>query len=325
MKKALLLSILIALFLSCSKNADETIDVSEHYIEYDGWFSKEIVVEDNEGVNSAFYIIYSKTETDMDVFLQNYRLSISTHIEDQLISKSGIPTQSLVNSNDEDFLDYNSHVEPDIIISLITSNLAEGNKNYFLKVEQTDLKSSLNWIPGTIVRYEASNDFIGLVHWNGLFKVHVWKSWKTSSGSSWLNSVYPSWVGQDPIYYHYHFEDDSYFRIGLTVQHHQYQTQYPTPYFMAYSVDEFRGHECEIGSWDTRNCYVGAPPSGTTAFMYPDNKGYLYYTHAAGSNKCPLSGSWNDGHNCQYLNIPANKTYGFIWGNKWYVKGNKIL
>lgn len=70
-----------------------------------------------------------------------------------------------------------------------------------------------------------------------------------------------------------------------------------------------------IGRWDGANCFIGAAPTGTTAFQYKNN---FYYTPSAG-NQCPLAGSWFDGANCFVTPIPVNTT-PFIWNNGWYVQ-----
>lgn len=70
-----------------------------------------------------------------------------------------------------------------------------------------------------------------------------------------------------------------------------------------------------MGSYDGANCYVGTPPSGTSAFIYANN---FYYT-PVGANSCPYAGSWYDGANCFVANIHASAT-PFIWSNNWYVQ-----
>lgn len=321
--------LLIFLLFSCKKDNHDPL--SENIIEYEGWISKEIVVEDNKGVNSAYYRVYGRTENDLEMFLLNYKLSIAPGIESHLLPKAGISPVAQLKPDDEDLHYYNLNDEPSIIVSLLASNLEVGNNGFILKVEQADLKSTSTWIHGAIVGYETTNSFIGLVHWEGLYPVLVHHRWLNCWLCSWQHnvdsegSVLTYWVGKYFNQYWYKYDWNSHYKRGLTVRHHLHQPQQAFPYFIAYENNEFRGNECEIGTWDSRNCYVGAPPTGSTAFMWPDNKGSFYYTPVAGSNPCPLPGSWFDQHNCQYTNIPGDKTYGFIFQNKWYVKGNKIL
>lgn len=77
--------------------------------------------------------------------------------------------------------------------------------------------------------------------------------------------------------------------------------------------------ECDhcpvIGSYDGANCYIGSPPTGTTAFIYANN---FYYTPVNG-NQCPLPNSWFDSLNCFMMPIPTQTT-PFIFQNGWYVQ-----
>jgi len=68
-----------------------------------------------------------------------------------------------------------------------------------------------------------------------------------------------------------------------------------------------------IGQWDTQNCYVGTPPSGTQAFIYANT---FYYTDINGT--CSYPGSWFDGYNCSVTSVP-NGAQPFIYNNNWYV------
>jgi trypsin len=65
--------------------------------------------------------------------------------------------------------------------------------------------------------------------------------------------------------------------------------------------------------WDGANCYRGAPPAGTTPFIY---NGGLYYTALPG-NQCPMSGSWYDSANC-YAGTPPAGTTPFIYSGGLY-------
>ncbi|MEZ4448046.1 MAG: hypothetical protein R3B09_01120 [Nannocystaceae bacterium] len=66
------------------------------------------------------------------------------------------------------------------------------------------------------------------------------------------------------------------------------------------------------GSFDGANCYIGAAPTGTKAFLYAGN---YYYT--AVNRTCPLSGSRFDGANCLVSKAPDG-TKPFIYANNWY-------
>lgn len=320
MKTTLNLFIILFFLTSCQKEINET--VSENKSDYEGWFSNDIEVWDNDGINSAYFTIYAKTEPLLEDFMQKNHLTLFTNTDDDLLLKSDMVSNSIVKPNDTALKYYNVTDEPSIIISHITSNLVEGNTSFQLKVENNYQKSSNDWIHGSIYGYETTNSFIGLVHWQEPYEVIVHHRWKQNMISFWQHNDVSYWVGNFGVYW-YKFDWGSVYKRGLTVRHHLYQQD--LPYYMAYNSFDFRGNICEIGSWDSRNCYVGAPPVGTTAFMYPNNQGRFYYSALAGNNKCPLAGSWFDGYNCAYLDIPEDKTYGFIWDNKWYVAGNKIL
>jgi hypothetical protein len=66
------------------------------------------------------------------------------------------------------------------------------------------------------------------------------------------------------------------------------------------------------GTFDGANCYIGTPPSGTTAFIWSDN---FYYS----GNNCTYPGSGFDGANC-YLQPILSNSIGFIWSNNWYLR-----
>lgn len=317
--------IILIITYSCTKETE--IQDSKYQSEYDGWFSKDIEVKDMEGVNSAFFRVFAKTETILNDFIQMRKLTITTNLGEDLSLKSGMPSELFDETKSNQAYSYNASKEPTVVISHITSNLVEGVKGIQLHIENTEFKNGQDdWIHGDIYGYETTEPFIGLVHWEGLYAVLVHHRWKQYWYSvNWEHNPYTYWVGKTLNQYWYKFDWGNVYKRGLTVRHHLYQPQQPFPYYVAYASEDFRGNICEIGSWDSRNCYVGTAPAGTTAFVWPNNTGRFYYSASSGSNKCPLPGSWFDGSNCAYLKIPEDKTYGFVWDNKWYVKGNKIL
>lgn len=65
--------------------------------------------------------------------------------------------------------------------------------------------------------------------------------------------------------------------------------------------------------FDSANCYVATPPSGTKPFIYNGN---LYYTPLWGG-QCPLKGSWFDGANC-FVATPPPGTSPFIYNGNLY-------
>jgi hypothetical protein len=68
-----------------------------------------------------------------------------------------------------------------------------------------------------------------------------------------------------------------------------------------------------IGSYDTANCWVGQPPSGTTALAFHFGLDFFLWTPA---NGCPI---WYDAAPCSARQIPP-QTRSFIWSNMWYVE-----
>jgi hypothetical protein len=319
----LLLVLCISLCYSCNK--ENQAPVSEFFNEYEGWSSKDIIVTDNDETNSAYFTIYGKTEEILDDFIQSHSLLLVNEYDNTIFKNSETNSQeqpNIVKPEDEDLQFYNLEDEPSIVISHITSNLINGENGFLLEVQRKKLKSGSDWIHGYTYGYETTESFIGLVHWEGLYPVIVNHRWLNCWLCFWQHNEYSYWVGRYFGIYWYKYDWNSHYKRGLTVRHHLYQPEQPFPYYIAYQSEDFRGNQCEIGSWDTRNCYVGTAPTGTTAFMWPDNRGTFYYTPLPG-NQCQ-SGHWFDGAHCVVIDIPGDKTYGFIFQNKWYVKANMI-
>ncbi len=63
-------------------------------------------------------------------------------------------------------------------------------------------------------------------------------------------------------------------------------------------------------------CEVGTAPSGTNAFVWPDNQGDFFHSSLPGNYCTPPSGF--DGENCYYSGIP-NDWYGFVQNNKFFL------
>jgi hypothetical protein len=205
---------------------------------------------------------------------------------------------------------------------IITSNLEDYVKTYSIEVEQIKEKST-NFLFGDIYTYK-DNNFIGITHSGWGYEIIVrpryLKHWYSLSWKDlWSNPnsvmLYDTWAYVNNDYY-------DFYRIAFIVYWHLYQTT--QNYRVVYSINDFRNNDCSyIGSYDGANCYVGTPPSGTTAFMYPDNKGAFYYTALPG-NQCPYPGSWFDGANCYAIDIPS-ACDGFIYNNSWYVKTDLVF
>jgi hypothetical protein len=310
---------IIIIFFSCTKE-DQKLNMknSDASIGTEGKFVKEIVVYDENLENSAYFRISSDTEQFLNDYLNSFTLTLRT--DNNFIPDLKLDENKNGSVDPEKRDNYNLSSEPMVIVELITANLNNDVTNYYLELQSNQLRST-DWVMGTPVGYITSNNFIGVVHYEEGYEILVQKRYKDHWYSSWKNYGSTYWVGKYYLQYWLYYNLGDYYRRGLVVYPCLYQ-QY-TNYFIAYSNEEFRGNECAIGSWDNRNCCVGTPPSGTTAFMYPNNHGNFYYTPVNG-NQCPRPGSYFDGNNCFVISIPSS-TWGFIYNNKWYVKGEKIL
>ena len=76
---------------------------------------------------------------------------------------------------------------------------------------------------------------------------------------------------------------------------------------------------CTIGSFDGANCYVGAPPAGTTPFIFGKS---LYYTPVR--NACPLPRSTFDGLNCFVAEAPKG-THPYVYMTTPFVVGQDLF
>lgn len=164
-------------------------------------------------------------------------------------------------------------------------------------------------LPDYYVRMYKTN--CGLCSWDFLWDGWIYESMPYWAVMDWRNipdNQYP------------------YTRLRIIVMP---ETDDPRPsdqnYLIAYSPETFYSHSCTIGSYDSRNCYVGTAPTGTTAFInrnHINGDVFFYYTPLPG-NVCPV-GLGFDGANCAYLKVPSN-CEPFFLGNNWYVKPDRIL
>ncbi|NQU87908.1 MAG: hypothetical protein HQ541_19335 [Mariniphaga sp.] len=324
--------LLFAVFNGCQK--DEILEVSEkevseYYNEY-GKYQKNIIVYDESGNNSLFLLIHSDFPNAVENFLASTELILELNNEidfDNLKSKS--IDEEPINESDNLKLP-NQVLNRKVNIELITENIQANTSSYYLhvKAKEVILKSASDFQWGPYASYKTTGDFIGVVH-QGFFgtgyDIYVYLE-KTNS---WLAGWDILWQGLregdlSSNYYwvclNYTATGNPYYKIGAGVYLDSRASV--ANYYIAYSKDAFRGRSCTIGSYDTRNCYVGIAPSGTTAFMHPNAQGAFYYTPING-NECPLPGSSFDTANCYVVDIPSS-CEGFIHNNKWYVKPDKI-
>ncbi|MCK4662325.1 MAG: hypothetical protein KAT68_05635 [Bacteroidales bacterium] len=332
MKK--LLPLILGLFLfsliSCEKEEtnDEQIianqGISNALVESEGIFKEDIVVTDISGENSIFLTIYSDDKELLSEYLEMNKFELLIN-KDDVTELKEINSTAYNNTKKSGSEEYNMDEEPKIFVDLITANLKENVSSYSLEIQNDQTKSTKD-VYGYPVAYTTKDPFIGVVHkgWGYSFIVQFkykkknwlskWTTYEKPDGSNaWF--VHPS--GQ---YYYCQGDNFNVYKRMLYIRRNYYQKI--INYRIAYKREDFRGHHCTIGTYDTENCYVGTPPSGTDAFMYPNDRGHFYYTPVNG-NQCPRPGSWFDQYNCYVMDIP-NSCVGFIYHNKWYVKSDII-
>ncbi len=314
MKSKIYTKIIVLLLLAaCAKEPhfSQVTDSSIHFDEYIGKYIKEIIITSGDNDNNyAFFRVIGENEQHVIDYLASHSLRLFKDIKvDDIfeieldIAKNGIKPNEII--DDEIF-------GQEIIIELVTASIVDENNRFYLEVKKNGYKFPYEF--NTL--FTTTGSFLGLVLYENRY-IHYQPQYRSCYLCFWEHgAIWP--LGSSSLMYTW-LNRGSNYKIGLRVYSHQ-----TTDYYIAYNHENFRGSECSIGTWDTRNCYVGTPPSGTTAFMYPDNRGTFYYTPVNG-NQCPLPGSWFDQHHCSFVNIPGEETYGFIWNNMWYVKGNKIF
>ena len=326
MKKLFLLfaSFITLLFIGCEKedpqsDTNDDLNVSSNVNDYGMEYMKELTVQDESGKNTLFLAIYSDDNETLDEFLANNQFTLSLNATNEDLLKSNIKSNKVFDDNNKNF---NINEPPKVFVELITANIESNIKTYSLNISLKQLKST-SFLFGYPVGYTTSNDFIGAVHrgWGYEFvakleyKTHWYSSWKYYEEDDGTNAwfIYP-----DGSYYIALGEYWDLYKRGIVIYPHLYQSS--INYRIALIKDNFRGHDCTIGSYDTENCYVGTPPSGTTAFVWPNPSGAFYYSPLPG-NYCPIG--YFDGANCKYRDIPST-CYGFIYHNNFYVRSDII-
>jgi hypothetical protein len=340
MTKKLLFSTMVLCFFflySCQKDegldSSTDLETSVYSNEY-GEYQKQLVVYDETKENSLYYVVYANDSSDLATFLETHSFTLICDVTDEpdWSTSEDSETKSVSSLADTTSVD-TTHM---VSMELITENISENISSYYLTVEyQNNLKSITvddYQGGGSYYNYTTKGNFLGIVHqgfWddNSGDEYHIkvnltykkrkyfssWRTWKyvmlygyLGSGEQQYWACWPNGTG------------GSYYKVGIGVFLDKRDDKYGN-YYIAYNKSSFRGHDCSIGSYDGANCYVGTPPTGTTAFIY---NGHYYYTAKSG-NQCPYSGSWFDGANCYVGDIPSS-TEGFIYNNNWYVKPDII-
>lgn len=320
LKMTLILIVMSALFLtSCDKEEDINTNnpsaTSNSSSEF-GQYSKEVVVTDKTGENKAFYRIYSNKENTLSQFLTNIELTLTLNGEKVkgLIQKNNIEEQSGTNT-----VNNNLDENPEIYVELLFDNMADSILNY-----QLNLNNNSKYIMGYPIGYLTSGSSIGAVHTGGydtepfITRFQVKKKWYSSLEYIGSNStIYPTGA--------FYAIWDSYYdcqKRGIVVWPDRYESTHN--YQIVYNRSEIYSRICTIGTYaggtgNRGECYVSSSPVGTSAFVYNNN---FYYTPLNG-NECTMTGTWFDGSNCFYMDIPAN-TIGYTWTRNFLVKSQTL-
>ncbi len=319
-------SLMALIFQSCTKEMEILPGNEISHVPY-SYFKNEIkyelVLTDGSGQNSVFLAIYADNQNRLEKFTDSYELNLIIVTDER--SENVFKSEKLTSNNDKKSLaNLNLEQEPKIYIEVVYENLKEEIKHYFIDVKLKSNKKS--FVCGYPIGFVTSNDFVGTVHlgWGSeyfirfRYKLHwysFWKDWEVGGVNAWWIWPSSSYWGSLAL---------TSYKLQLILYPDLYQTT--TNYRIAYQSDDMRGHSCSLGGYDGCNCYVGEPPSGTTAFIYTyqDNNSYFMYTPVDG-NQCPLEGSSFDGANCQYLLInPYDVSDAFIYNNRWYMRPDLI-
>lgn len=315
-------------FMSCQKEEISTNpgnEISDSQAQNEGKYKKEIIVTDESGKNQAFYAIYSDDEQILNQWIEAQELSLNINETDVEKMKSADLT-SKQKHNPEDLNNFDLTQKPKITVDLIFTNLQENVTSYSLEVKS---KSTRDFVYGYPVVYTTQNNFIGTVHRSWGYEFACKLQYKKGSLSSWNyvtngngTNTWFVYAGQP---YWCQFATGDYYKRGIVIYPHKFQNG--VNYYIAYSRNDFRSRTCPIGTYDYNNygeCYVGSSPVGTTAFVWGASQSSLafYYTPVNG-NQCPMPGTWFDGANCFYMNVPASYE-PYTWTRNWLVKSNII-
>jgi len=332
------IAVVLTVFNGCTKDKDIPNNdlpefVSSEYVSLYGKYSKELLVFDASKENSILIVCHSESEDALNQYLSTTDLMLNINnstvdlefksaklSQPDSLKKSGIPQ------------DMEKRM---VSIDLTTANLKSGVKGYSLSVKsKTNLLKSVGpgFIFGSNAFYtsEYHGNFIGVWHYGNGWGEDMYDcytkhkvtdcmlcSWTTLS-EGLIEESYPYWGAIDYRQESKLYGYNPYYKLGIQVYNDSRATT--RNYEIAYSVSQFYSQNCTIGSYDSRNCYVGTAPTGTNAFIW-SNK--FYYSPING-NQCPLPGSSFDSVNCYVRAIPSNCT-GFTSGNSWFVKPDLIL
>jgi hypothetical protein len=302
-------------------------EISDSKIEWEGEYKKDIIVEDEKGINQVFYTLYSNEEGFIADFLDNNTLTIKVNTNDYSRAKQSElePYKPLKSNGNE----YDLDASPLLTIELVSTNLKSDVTDYSLEVETKKLKSANFAFSTWPVSYTTKNDFIGIVHrgtgYEFVTKYRYKKNWISSWREVEVDGGVNAWFVTPYSSYYGSFSSGDYRKRAVVVYSHRDQNG--VNYHIAYSNEDFRSRICEIGTYDYNGygeCYVGSSPEGTTAFVYGDDENSLnfYYTPING-DECPMEGSSFDGANCFVMDVPAG-CEPYTWRRNWLVKSKKL-
>ena len=334
-------AVVLTVFNGCIK--DDTISknglpdfVSTKYESEYGKYQKELLVYDQSGNNSILLLIHSDIEGTVEDYLNKNDLELMLEV-DQKGNSLKSATIGSSNSNKSSKATIPDEIlKRQVSVELITENIQEHVKNYYLNVKSKELQlKDFIFDQNYDVFYSTTGNFIGVSNYGyysseDKYDIACYLEKKPTQFFSGWDILWQGFLQGDvgdysPTYYaqlDYTSTGNPWYKIGALLYTDPRVPAYN--FLIAYSKSSFRGHSCTIGSYDAKNCYVGTPPTGTTAFInYNPVNGdvYFYYTPLPG-NSCPI-GLGFDGANCTFLKVPSN-CEPFITANRWYVKPNLI-
>jgi len=327
--------VVLTVFNSCKKDETLTkkelpVSVSSKYEPEFGKFTEEIIVYDSTGENSLFIALHANKDEYIKDYLTNFKLVLvpGPNWQNPML-KSGNLQEKERFSNTSEIPKLT--LEQKVTVEFLAYNLKDNNSNYGLSVIKIIPKNGNRLKSGVVTKllynsFVTTSSFIGVVHkgygWDGNnYDLMTFFSKKDCWLCGWDDLGSRLLIGDHPYEYYEYVEDysgDAY-KLAVGVYFDSRETNGDCLYITDVKSN-FRGQNCSIGSYDYGNCFVGTPPSGTTAFC---SSGQFYYTPING-NQCPLSGSEFDGANCWVMTYPTDSE-PFIWSNNWYVKTDRIL
>lgn len=320
----------------------------------EGAFKREIVVTDESGKNTAYYAIYCDDEALLEAELNAYDYSITPFTdrpdfknivevggEDNL--KSGKTEESEVEMEEE------ANDQPSVVYELIRYNLEEGVKGFALNFNKNELKEhdvvsarhvNTDWYApdgsynGTTKEYVTIGDFIGVAYTKDPSpNDYRLKIQRRARNCGWCG--YYKKGGEENVYpgdcFWWKEKDGTYYKMKITVKFHKGDEGQFYVYKEDYGEEFLRTGNCIIGdkvegTFDV--CYVGSCPPGTEPFIWGPNAhslNYYYTPYPEGKDPCPRAGTWFDGANCFYMDIPAEVDHPFTWKSNYYAKTEKVV